>query len=146
MTDSSTWVCTTCGMIGREVLAGLSRPCIGVMKSRGSDNWSRIQKGLALGESRWAKAFNAGRVVRRAKLEGQKQSKEGVPRNQEGSKKGPGNTSATQPLNPGSNHGRNPGVEAVGLRLTDARLQALHDRIRANKQRSKAVRARLTIF
>ena len=80
MTDSSTWVCTTCGMIGREVLEGLSRPCIGVMKSRGSDNWSRIQKGLAPGESRWAKAFNEGRVVRRAKLEGQKRSKEGIPR------------------------------------------------------------------
>ena len=62
---TETFYCAVCGMIGREQLERLHHPCDGPCKPRsaGRANLERLSKGLMPGQSKAAKAYNAGRVA-----------------------------------------------------------------------------------
>ncbi len=50
--------CSTCGMIGREHLRALARPCARVLSIGGRDALSQIEKGMMPGGSALARGFN----------------------------------------------------------------------------------------
>ena len=64
LSDLSTWLCTTCGLFGIEVLEGLDNTCSQVRTRAGKQNIARVKRGFMPGESRLARAFSKDRIVR----------------------------------------------------------------------------------